>query len=173
MRESSYELSETIPVMFTVRSAVVLMLCTLAVTALQPVSAQQGHPPNESPVVFRDILSNEPIKFTYRPDQELTPAVREFHRTAKNPYSDEKAAISDGQVLYQQYCQPCHLSEGTGRLGPSLVDDEWTEPRVSTDKGMFEIIYAGGAGAMQAFGRRIDQDQILKVMAYIESLRKN
>jgi cytochrome c-L len=35
---------------------------------------------------------------------------------------------------------------------------------------MFEIIYAGGAGAMQAFGRRLGQDEILKVMAYVSAL---
>jgi cytochrome c-L len=43
-------------------------------------------------------------------------------------------------------------------------------PRTDTQKGKFEIVYAGGAGAMQAFGRRIDQDQILKVLAYVETL---
>ncbi len=60
-----------------------------------------------------------------------------------------------------------------GRLGPSLIDDTWRYPRTGTDRGMFEVIYAGAAGAMQAFGRRMDQDDILRVMAYIETLREN
>lgn len=58
-------------------------------------------------------------------------------------------------------------------MGPSLVDDTWTHEGLETDKGMFEIIYGGGVGAMQAFGRRYDQDQILRVMAYIRQLRGN
>jgi cytochrome c-L len=44
--------------------------------------------------------------------------------------------------------------------------------QTGTDRGRFEIIYAGGAGAMQAFGRRIDQDQILQVLAGLEVLRE-
>ena len=44
--------------------------------------------------------------------------------------------------------------------------------RTGTERGRFEIIYAGGAGAMQAFGQRLDQDQILQVMAYLEVLRE-
>jgi cytochrome c-L len=42
---------------------------------------------------------------------------------------------------------------------------------MKTDQGKFEIIYAGGAGAMQAFGRRITQDDILHVMAYLDELK--
>jgi mono/diheme cytochrome c family protein len=35
---------------------------------------------------------------------------------------------------------------------------------------MFEIIYGGSAGAMQGFHGRLDQDDILHIMAYIETL---
>jgi cytochrome c-L len=94
-----------------------------------------------------------------------------FHKSAENPYAGEQAAIEAGQKLYAKLCQACHLKDGTGRIGPNLVDDNWKRPRTNTDRGQFEIIYAGGAGAMQAFGRRIDQDQILQVMAYLAKLR--
>ena len=36
----------------------------------------------------------------------------------------------------------------------------------------FEIIYAGGAGAMQAFGNRLTQEEILKIMAFLDSIKK-
>jgi cytochrome c-L len=36
---------------------------------------------------------------------------------------------------------------------------------------MFEIIYGGAAGAMQPFGKRMDQDDILRIMAFVETLR--
>jgi cytochrome c-L len=130
-----------------------------------PERAAQGD------IVFLHALDNQPLALTYRPDQEITPAVEKFHKSAENPYAGEQAAIEAGQKLYAKLCQACHLKDGTGRIGPSLVDDNWKRPRANTDRGQFEIIYAGGAGAMQAFGRRIDQDQILQVMAYLAKLR--
>jgi cytochrome c-L len=98
--------------------------------------------------------------------------VAQFHKTAQNPYAGDQAAIEAGEELYAKLCQACHLKDGTGRIGPNLVDDKWQRARTGTDRGRFEIIYAGGAGAMQAFGRRIDQDQILRLLAYLEVLRE-
>ena len=82
----------------------------------------------------------------------------------------EEDAIAAGKKIYKRYCRACHLPDGTGRIGPNLVDGKWKYERTGNDVGKFEIIYAGGAGAMQAFGRRMDQDDILKVMAYLEVL---
>jgi len=122
-------------------------------------------------VVFRHVLDNAPIEFEFKPDQEITEAVETFHRTAENPYSGDDEAITDGEKLYDRLCKACHLEDGTGRIGPNLVDDKYGYDDVATDKGKFEIIYAGGAGAMQAFGRRITQDEILRVMAYLDELK--
>jgi cytochrome c-L len=122
-------------------------------------------------VVFRNSLDNELLEFEYRTDQEITEAVEEFYTTGLNPYSGDEEALEAGQKLYKRLCQSCHLADGAGRIGPSLNDDEWERDRTHTDVGRFEIIYGGGAGAMQAFGRRMDQDEILKVMAYIDTFR--
>jgi cytochrome c-L len=84
----------------------------------------------------------------------------------------DRQAIAEGERIYDRWCQACHLPDGTGRIGPSLADDTWSHPRTGTDVGQFEIIYAGGAGAMQAFGNRLDQDEILKVIAFLETLQK-
>ena len=54
----------------------------------------------------------------------------------------------------------------------NLVDNTYTYPRVKTDVGTFEAIYGGASGAMQSFGGRVSQDDILKIMTYIESLKK-
>jgi len=43
---------------------------------------------------------------------------------------------------------------------------------VATDVGTFEVIYGGGTGAMQAFGDRLTQEEILKIMAFIDSLKR-
>jgi cytochrome c-L len=98
--------------------------------------------------------------------------VEEFHKTVENAYAGDQGAIEAGQKLYARLCQACHLKDGSGRIGPSLVGDNPKRARTGTERGRFEIIYAGGAGAMQAFGQRLDQDQILQLMAYLEVLRK-
>ncbi|MGH6920958.1 MAG: c-type cytochrome, partial [Geminicoccaceae bacterium] len=123
-------------------------------------------------IVFRHALDNQPIEFTYRSEQAITPAVEQFHKTAANAYSRDPDAIAAGKATYAKLCQACHLPDGAGRIGPSLVDGKGARARTGSELGRFEIIYAGGAGAMQAFGRRLDQDQILQVMAYLEVLRE-
>jgi cytochrome c-L len=126
----------------------------------------------EGNIVFLHALDNQPIEFDLQPDEEITPAVEQFHKTAENAYSGDPAAIEAGEEVYAKLCQACHLKDGTGRIGPSLVGDSAKRARTGTDRGRFEIIYAGGAGAMQAFGQRLDQDEILQVMAYLEVLRE-
>lgn len=121
---------------------------------------------------FLHALDNKPFDFTYRPDQEITEAVEHMHTTGENLYAGDEAAIGEGRKLYMKYCKACHLKDGKGRIGPSLRDDKWKRERTGTEKGRFEIIYAGGAGAMQALGKRIDQDQILKIMAFTDTFRE-
>lgn len=123
-------------------------------------------------VAFLNALDNSPLAFVHRPDQTLTPQVEAFHATGANPYAGDAGAVADGQKIYRKLCQSCHLPDGSGRIGPSLNDEAWNYARTGTEIGRFEIIYGGGAGAMQAFGRRMDQDDILKVMAYIDTFRQ-
>ena len=122
-------------------------------------------------IAFLNALDNSPLEFKYRTDQTITEVVEVFHKTGENPYAGNADAIADGQKVYKKLCQSCHLKDGKGRIGPNLTDDQWKRARTGTDVGRFEIIYGGGAGAMQAFGRRIDQDDILKVMAFIDTFR--
>lgn len=123
-------------------------------------------------LVFLHALDNKPIEFTYRPDQEITEAVEHMHATGENLYAGDEAVLEEGKKLYLKYCKACHLKDGKGRIGPNLRDDEWKRARTGTEKGRFEIIYAGGAGAMQALGKRIDQDQILKIMTFTDTFRE-
>ncbi len=140
------------------------------IARLAAVFALAAFPAVAGDITFRHALDNEPLEFEYRPDQEITPAVEKFRQTGENPYAGDEEVIAEGKELYAKYCQACHLPDGTGRIGPSLVDGKWKYERADTEVGRFEVIYAGAAGAMQAFGRRIDQDAILKVMAYIDTL---
>jgi cytochrome c-L len=117
---------------------------------------------------FNHVLTEKPLP-VYKADATITEAVATFHCTGKNPYAGDPQAIADGKKLYA-ICATCHMPDGSGRMGPSLVDNVYKYERVATDHGEFEVIYGGAAGAMQAMGRRFDQDQILRIMAYVGSL---
>lgn len=127
--------------------------------------------PVAAEVEFRHALDDAPLPLDLRPEQTLTEAVERFHETGENPYAGDAEAIAAGEETYGRLCQSCHLADGSGRIGPDLTDDDWQYERTDTDVGRFEIIYGGGAGSMQAFGQRIDQDEILEVMAFIDTLR--
>jgi len=123
--------------------------------------------------VFRHPLDDLPIEVKPLPNEQETEAVKEFHATGENRYRTSAEAVAEGKELYERHCQSCHLPDGSGRLGPSLVTDDWKYKRVATDVGMFEVIYAGAAGAMQSFFRRgVTQDETLKMIAYVRTLKK-
>ena len=153
--------------------ALPLLLIAAAPAAAQTPDAQPPAvaAPDGGELTFNHVLDKSRIEFIYKPEQQITGAVADFHKTARNAYNGNADAIAEGKQLYEQYCAACHLKDGKGRIGPNLTDNEWLYPQVATDKGMFEIVYAGGAGAMQAFGRRMTQDQILQLMAYVQTFR--
>lgn len=124
-------------------------------------------------VEFKNALTNAPLDVQPNKNEVETDAVKTFKESGQNPYNGDAAALEAGKKIYTTQCVACHLPDGTGRIGPNLVDDTVVHERVATDIGMFEIIYGGGAGAMQSFHKRgLSQDDILKVMAYVRSLKK-
>jgi len=126
----------------------------------------------DEPLHFGHVFDDAPLDVTTpRSGETFTEAVRTFHATGLNPYAGDADAIAAGKPLYDRHCQACHMPDGRGRMGPSLIDDTYQYPRSATDKGFFEVIYGGAAGAMQGFARRVDQDDLLKIMAYVETLR--
>jgi len=122
---------------------------------------------------FTSVIDDSPLDVKPLPGEELSPAVQKFYATGENPYDGDASALTEGKTLYAANCQACHLPDGSGRIGPSLIGDTHHYPRFTTDKGMFEIIYGGATGAMQPFGKRLKQDEILKIMAFVRSLKKS
>ena len=142
-----------------------LLLTALVFCELAPAYAQS--------VAFKHPMDNSPIELQLLPGEKVTGAVTEFHATGHNRYRTDAAAVAEGKELYERHCQSCHLPEGSGRLGPSLTSGDWKYKRVENDIGMFEVIYAGAAGAMQSFFRRgVTQDETLKMIAYVRTLKK-
>ena len=143
-------------------------LVRLAAPAL--AAALAAGPAAADEITFRHALDDSPLDVKTGPDEALPEAVNTFHETGENPYLGDEEAIAAGEKLYKKFCQACHMPDGTGRIGPNLVDDQWKYERAGTAVGRFEVIYGGAAGAMQAFSKRMSQDEILKVMAFVDSL---
>jgi len=124
-------------------------------------------------VEFRSALDDSPIDVAPIKGEEFTDAVKSFHETGENPYNGNADAIAAGKALYNENCQVCHKPDGSGGMGPSLIDDTVVNARANTDVGMFEVIHSGAAGAMRPFSKRgMTQDQMLKIIAYIHTLKK-
>jgi cytochrome c-L len=137
-----------------------------SLVGLAAVTASAAQP------VFTSPLDDSPLAIKPLPNEVITPAVKTFYATGDNPYKGDAAALAAGKALYDEWCQACHMPDGSGRIGPSFIGDRHHYARFTTDKGMFEIVYGGATGAMQGFGNRLTQDQILQVMAYVRSLKK-
>ena len=125
-------------------------------------------------VQFRHALDDAPLPVKPQPGEVETDAVKTFKEAGQNPYNGTEQVLADGKKLYAEQCQACHLPDGSGRIGPSLIGDKWVRERAATDVGMFEIIYGGSSGAMQSFARRgMAQDEMLRIIAYVRSLKKS
>ncbi len=124
-------------------------------------------------VEFRNALDDSPLDLSPIAGEQFTDAVKSFHESGKNPYAGNAEAAAEGKKLYDANCQVCHKPDGSGGMGPSLIDDTVVNERANTDIGRFEIIHSGAAGAMRPFSKRgVTQDQILKIVAYIDTLKK-
>lgn len=132
-----------------------LLLCTAGAAAVE----------------FRHVFDDSLLDVGPKPGETFTPAVEAFHASGKDPYIGNTEAVATGKTLYETWCQSCHLPDGTGRIGPSLVDKDYFYDRVASDVGLFEVIYAGAAGAMQSFKPRMTQDEMLKLIAYLRLLQ--
>ena len=53
-------------------------------------------------------------------------------------------------------------------MGPPLMDERWIYG--GRPANLFDTIYEGRPGGMPAFGSKIPEDQIWKLVAYIESM---
>lgn len=88
-----------------------------------------------------------------------------------DPYGqDNPVALADGRRLFVSYnCSGCHGGHAGGGMGPSLRDQDWIYG--STDAQIFNSIAEGRGKGMPAWGTKVPQDQIWKLVSYIKSLR--
>lgn len=89
--------------------------------------------------------------------------------TLRNPFAGDRRRIDEGAKLFVAYnCMDCHGADGSGAMGPSLADGRFHFG--GTDGDVFQSIYEGRPDGMPAWGGRISDDQIWRLVAYVQSL---
>ena len=87
-----------------------------------------------------------------------------------NPFTGNAVALQEGRRLFVWYnCAGCHGGHAGGGMGPSLRGPVWVYGDSAAH--IFASIAEGRAKGMPAWGTRIPEDQIWKLVAYIKSLR--
>lgn len=87
----------------------------------------------------------------------------------RSPYDGDPWAEADGLRLYRwMNCVGCH-AQGGGSIGPTLWDDQWIYG--GRDVDVFQSIYYGRPNGMPAFGDKLPDDEIWKIVTYVKSLR--
>ena len=87
-----------------------------------------------------------------------------------NPYNGDRSAAGDGRQLFIRFnCSGCHGGRAGGGMGPSLRDTDWIYG--ATDAQVFSSIAEGRGHGMPAWGEKLNEDQIWKLVAYIKTLR--
>jgi len=87
-----------------------------------------------------------------------------------DPYGQNPVALADGRRLFVSYnCSGCHGGHAGGGMGPSLRDQTWIYG--SSDAQIFNSIAEGRGKGMPAWGTKLPNDQIWRLVSYIKSLR--
>ena len=87
-----------------------------------------------------------------------------------NPYTNNRQAMGEGRQLFVRFnCSGCHGSHAGGGMGPSLRDVDWMYG--ATVAEIFSSIAEGRAHGMPAWGTKLNEDQVWKLVAYIKTLR--
>jgi cytochrome c oxidase cbb3-type subunit III len=92
-------------------------------------------------------------------------------RPTTNPFRGDPAALADGRQTFTTICAACHKPDGSGLVGPSLVDPYWKYG--SSDQERFETISKGRPLGMPAWESQLGADKIWKVIAYVDTLPKS
>jgi cytochrome c oxidase cbb3-type subunit III len=94
-------------------------------------------------------------------------AVRASLPTA-NPFRGDEAAIAEGKQIFDTICAACHKPDGSGLVGPSLVDPYWKYG--SDDVALFESVAVGRPAGMPGWEAQLGSEKIWKVLAFMETL---
>ncbi|MEN0064735.1 MAG: c-type cytochrome [Myxococcota bacterium] len=107
---------------------------------------------------------------TLRYEREMSAAAERWPQSNEAvPVVVDAASIAAGEVVFQQTCASCHKADGSGGIGPSLIDAEWrhgAEPeqvRTTITEG---VVTKG----MPAWGPVLGAQKIAHVAAFVVDL---
>jgi cytochrome c oxidase cbb3-type subunit 3 len=89
----------------------------------------------------------------------------------ENPFRGDAAAVAEGKQVFETICLACHLADGRGLVGPSLVDPYWKYGH--DDAALFQTVSEGRPAGMPPWGAQLGADKIWKVLAYMETLPRS
>jgi putative heme-binding domain-containing protein len=99
--------------------------------------------------------------------QVATPAVTE---QARNPFSGDPKAITQGAVLFRQECVFCHgVAARGGMRGPDLTTGSWNHGGADAD--LARTITAGVPGTAMP-PNNLKADEIWQIVAYLRTLQQ-
>jgi cytochrome c oxidase cbb3-type subunit 3 len=82
----------------------------------------------------------------------------------------DKAALSNGEKMYQEKCAVCHVNDGGGAVGPNLTDAYWIHG--GDVKSIFKTIkYGVVAKGMIAWQNTFNGKQMQELASYVKSLQ--
>lgn len=104
-------------------------------------------------------------KAMYEAASEAAAARIDLEQLSKDP-----VAVAEGQVVFSQYCAPCHGARGEGGIGLRLAGPTWKWGGDS--KSMLTTIRFGRPpSVMPAWGNQMPLEKIARVGAFAYSLR--
>jgi cytochrome c oxidase cbb3-type subunit 3 len=120
------------------------------------------------------LLSGWSQEAQYLAEVERSEAYAEAAHAAlpsRNPFRGDAAAVAEGKVVFEQICAACHKPDGSGLVGPSLVDPYWKYGH--DDEELYETVAQGRPGGMPPWGAQLGGEKIWKSLAYLETLPKS
>lgn len=147
------------------RFYVPVTLIVLGAIGLRVANATQTPPPQ--------MLGSQPTYFVEHPDHIPVGLSQVTSRWLQlnNPYEGNSARVAEGAKLFIAYnCMDCHGADGSGAMAPSFQDGRWHFGGTAGE--IFQSIFEGRPDGMPAWGGRIADDQIWRLVAYLQTLPK-
>jgi cytochrome c oxidase cbb3-type subunit 3 len=122
----------------------------------------------------------------YAQDVKFQKAVRpvktvKLTAEGKNPLRGNAEAITKGEKLFKSRCGVCHKADGTGLIGPNIVDSKWLHG--NTDEDLYTLVMEGitikqvkqnpPKGPMPPHKASVGSTGVLQILAYLAKINKS
>lgn len=102
-------------------------------------------------------------------EQQYGPLYASFYQKPIEQLARDQHAMQIGNRLFENNCAACHGSDAHGARGfPNLTDDDWLHGGKPAD--IETTIMEGREGMMPAWGDKLGDDGVKKVVTYVLSL---